>query len=208
MSTATHLYTNNEANEIHDDIVNKTAMLFAGRNISFPDKEYPTVKNPDINIDDRLFIEVKVLNPTRDDWKIEQEAIDQYEKNGFVAAGGKLNPKPIQDAVYNANNQLSNSDGYCLLILFSPMKWQLTPNVICYMLTGLITYVINLSEESIKMGKNRTVPLKRNIINIDGILFMNPDTKNNGVIWMLNGKTCDLLDILSSKSDNFWGLNG
>lgn len=204
MSVVTHLYTNNEANKIHNGIVNETAQQFTGHNISYPDKDNPEIKNPDINIDDRLYIEVKVLNPTQDDWQAEQTAIDQFEKDRFTATSVKLNPKPIQDAVYNANNQLSNINGYRLLILFSPMKWQLSPNKIFYMLTGLVTYEINLSDGSEKRVTNRTVPIKQFIKNIDGILYFNPEIKRNGVIWMLNNKTCDLLDILSTESVDFW----
>lgn len=204
MPTSTHLYTNNEANKVHDDIISTIVQSFARHTISYPDRDNPDAKNPDISIDNRLFIEVKVLNPTHEDWQADQSAVIQFDDNGFTTGGGKLNPKPIQDAVYNANKQLSGLEGYRLLVLFSPMAWQFKPSVINYMLSGLVTFEYNPSDGSLNRTTNKVVPLKRTIDCIDGIIYLYADMTGDRVVWMLNNKTCDLLDSLSVRSVNFW----
>lgn len=207
---STHLLNNNKAQKVHDDIVDDIVKLFAGHEVELPDRVQGEIgeKRPDITIDGKLAIEVKVLNPTIEDWKIDIEAQRKWENSRSTDSGGKMNPLPIQAEMRRAIKQLRRRpEKYKVVVLYSPLVWQMSSRRLKDMLTGLHTFTLIQKGMDTRLAyySKTSVPLQRGAERvIDAVVYINEAHWNSRTIFRLNRKRCALLKKISEDSEYMW----
>ena len=205
--TNTHLYSENKSNTIHNQIVNKLANELKKKySVIFPDQGDRKNRQPDISVNNELAIEVKVLNPIIEDYEVDQKAIKDCKEKKFASGGGTINPKPIQQDFKNAVKQFQNRDEkYRLVVLVSPLEWQLSCYILEYMLKGTITISIGLESHKIVQQTRTNVPIKREISgNINGILYLYGSSFSKRKLWLLKEDVCPIFSELCEEICNLW----
>lgn len=209
---STHYYSGKTANKKHNEIVEEISNIFrkSQHEIVHPDAQNSTEnsKIPDIIINNELAVEVKILNPTINDFNIDKEAEKKWVTSKFTDYGGEMNPGPIQRDVEKASQQLIGVDvNYKLLVLYSPLTWQLKHDRLADMLRGLRTIdLFSRNGEIIATRTRRTqVPIKQGVEQkINGIFYINESHFESRILWKLNEKDNELLHLLDTKIVNFW----
>lgn len=208
--TSAHLLNNSKAQKTHDDIVDDIVKLFAGHEVVLPDSIQGEIgeRRPDIAIDGKLAIEVKVLNPTIEDWKIDVEAQKKWEKSRSTDSGGKMNPLPIQAEIRRAIKQLRNRpEKYKVVVLYSPLVWQMSSRRLKDMLTGLHTFTLVRKGIDTRLAyhSKTSVPLQRGVEQIvDAVVYINEAHWKSRTVFRLNRRRCALLKKISEDSEYMW----
>ena len=204
----THFYSKKEATKIHNQIVDIIGgeLIKNGHSVNFPDTDDDNSRQPDISVDNKLVIEIKVLNPTIEDYKVDQKAIKDWEETKFVTFGGTINSKPIEQDFKDAVEQFSDRDEeYRLVVLVSPLEWQLSYRKLKSILKGTITISIGLTSRKIVGQKRTNVPIKREISNnINGVLYLYGSSFSKRKLWLLNENACSIFSELCEEICNLW----
>jgi hypothetical protein len=193
-------FSSKEANEFHDKIVEQLANeLNSVRNsIAYPDKESQAIRLPDLSIEGELVIEVKFLNPTKDDWIVELAAREAADTGDLIVTGGTLATRPLQQDIEDALEQFRNRMETCrLLVLVSPMEYQLRPMKLRMLLGGITHLSIGNDTGNVNRERKINVPVKqRTITQLHGILYIYGEQLQRRHLWILQNGTCELIQVL------------
>lgn len=124
MTILTSQFTTRQVNTLHDRVVrflcSKLAKLKA--EITYPDTEDRTSKQPDICVARKMVIEVKVLNPTKEDYKLDIKRQEEWENRRFTTGVSTVNPKPLQHDLADAVAKFKQrTEKYKVVVFYSPL---------------------------------------------------------------------------------------
>lgn len=203
-------YSKPQVNAIHDTIVSQIDKKLSKNHItSSPDKLYPDKKMPDLQVDGDTNIEVKVINPSNEDYKIDEKAIKEFEERSWAETGGTIHPDSIMRAVRGSLNQLLGLDAKVrILVIVSTLEFQNSqPDLIKYILNGLIQIQIPNNENNRRPSKTRRVkvPVTQKFSSkVDAILYVYGKKMDKNCLWHLNGKTYPIYNELSEHVSYMW----
>lgn len=203
-------YSKPQINKIHNWVVSQIGKkLSLNHKMTFPDKLYPDKRMPDIQVDGDTNIEVKVINPSNEDYEIDEKAIKEFEERNWTETGGTIYPDSIMRAVRGSLDQLLGLDSKIrILVLVSTLEIQNSqPGLIKYILTGLIQILIpNDNNNRLKARTRRVkVPITQEFSSkVDAILYIYGTKTDKYYLWHLNKKIYPIYNELSEKISYMW----
>lgn len=187
-----HVFSGSHVEKYHERVVQQLAeeLRARGKPILFPDKQDRHNSQPDISVEGHIAVEVKILNPTKEDFAINERAKLALSQGEPAQWGGTLNSAPLQEDMESAVKKFKGrSETYRLVVFASPLEFQMSKHRLEPLLKGVTQLIFRLPSGDIIKSKQINVPVtKRASSVINGILLMHGEDLHLRHLFIIGGE--------------------